>query len=142
MAKRWTADEDEVLRSNYAGCDIDTLARILPGRSIAGIHMRAHVLRLLKPERPPKPEPERGRGRPARQLPDPRKRKLVHLTVTEIQTLRELGSVLNMPELKMLIPRRSIAQILDTADDYGIRLKNQEYWRNHIDRLNKAEEGE
>lgn len=134
MAKRWLPSENDVLRANYADNDIDTLARLLPGRSISGIRMRAHILRLKKlpPEPKPPPEPKSKH----RRLPDPRKKKLTLFSGIELQTLREMGGILDMPELKMLLPRKSIGQILDAADDYGIILKNRVRWQRHVDALN------
>lgn len=136
MAKRWLPSEDEILRSNYADSDIDTLAQILPGRSISGIHMRAHILRLKKPPSEPKPAPEPKSRTKHRALPDPRKRKLTRFSGIELQTLREMGGILDMPELKILLPRKSIAQILDAADEYEITLKNRARWQRHVDKMN------
>ena len=136
MASRWLAEEDETLRNNYASCDIDTLRQLLPDRSTAGIHARAHLLRLKKPVPEPKPAPE-PKARPKhRALPDPRKRKLTRFSGMELQTLREMGGILDMPELKMLLPRKSIAQILDAADEYRITLKNRARWQRHVDKMN------
>lgn len=145
---RWTDAEDEILRANYAESTMTRLLELLPGRTKGGIYLRAFNLRISKPlpePKPPKPpkepkpigKPKGSTGLKPGPKPNPKPLKRVHFSYTELQTLRDFGSVLNMPELRMLIPRKSIGQILDAADDYDIRLVNREYWQQHVYKINE-----
>ena len=135
MAKRWTQAEDDVLRTYYADSTIDSLLQLLPGRTVAGIQMRAFLLRLSKSKLEPTPKPPKP---PKPRKPQLTKKRAAPLNSWEVRILLDFGSVLNMPELRALIPRKSIAQLLDAADDYNISLVNREYWQAHVDRASGA----
>ena len=49
--KRWTAEDEHLLRENYASSSREELSRLFPERKIRSIECKAHLMGLRKPAR-------------------------------------------------------------------------------------------
>ena len=123
----WTKQENLILTVYYCHADPDSLLKLLPRRTLSAIYYHAWLLRLkkikwLKPRSrflPPKLSSSKAKPKAkpkAKVIPRP-----IKFWPWEKQTLLELGSHLTVVEMKILIPRRSIAQLRRMAEIFEVK---------------------
>jgi hypothetical protein len=125
--QKWTPAEDEILKENYPTASWDALMEMLPGRGIEAIRYRANKgFRLVRANNAPGPN----RGVPKapktpRELKEAKKPYSVdkQYTWNERKIIQDFGLRLDLVELQMLLPKRSIAQIRELAYQMDIQLK-------------------
>ena len=125
---KWTDEEIGILKENYASKQIDALLQLLPSKRVSSIYQKAFQLRLQKPPKPPKPRPEKpveaqksnGESQP-QNVKVIEQQRIVKILPYERQVILDFGKFLSIPELKMLLPRRSAKEILQLLDYYHMR---------------------
>ena len=125
---KWTDEEINILKENYSSKQIDTLLQLLPSKRISSIYHKAFELRLHKPPKPPKPRLEKPiEEQKSNSESEPQKVKVIEqprilkILPYERQVMLDFGKSLSIPELKMLMPRRSAKDILQMLDYYHLR---------------------
>jgi len=121
VGKRWTPAEKDLLSRVYSDTTIDELLEAFPDRTPSAIHAKAFQLRLKKSAqwldsyvismRKPKPPKE------PKLLREPSE---VKFSKTEREVLEAFGTSLSIPELKMMLPRKTINQIVKMKIELGM----------------------
>ncbi|MBI5033040.1 MAG: hypothetical protein HZB51_21165 [Chloroflexi bacterium] len=122
---KWTDEEISILKENYASKQIDALLQLLPSKTVSSIYHRAFELRLRKPSRPRPEKPGEEQKSNGEFQPQNVKvieqQRIIKILPYERQVILDFGKSLSIPELKMLLPRRSAKDILQLLDYYHMR---------------------
>ena len=122
---KWTDEEISILKEHYASKQIDALLQLLPSKTVSSIYHRAFELRLRKPSKPRPEKPVEAQKSNGESQPQNVKvieqQRIVKILPYERQVILDFGKFLSIPELKMLLPRRSAKEILQLLDYYHMR---------------------
>ena len=122
---KWTDEEISILKEHYASKQIDALLQLLPSKTVSSIYHRAFELRLRKPSKPRPEKPVEAQKSNGESQPQNVKvieqQRIIKILPYERQVILDFGKSLSIPELKMLLPRRSAKEILQLLDYYHMR---------------------
>ena len=97
----------QIMREYYPTHALDELCKMLPKRTRTAISRRAAILGVRKEKRTPKPSPSKSSSR---------------MTRWEKEIIFDFGPYLTLPELKFLLPKRSLKEIYGMAEYFDVEL--------------------